>query len=326
MNANSYKIWTNASFPEDANAFLREKSQCHTWLTSATTSSLNLVTSPADPKLAEASIAFGQPDASQLMQLKNIRWVHLTSAGYTAYDRDDLRDWFRSNGTALTTSSGVYDEPCAQHVVSMLMAFARQLPYSLRTQHEDRSWPAATRRANSFLLSGQRVVIFGFGEIGKRLAELLSPFQMQLVGVRRNPRGDESIPIVSIDQSCDLLGNADHIINVLPANESTNGFFHEGVIRRMKPGAFFYNIGRGSTVSQEALIQALNDQHLAGAYLDVTSPEPLPPDHPLWFAKNCFITPHTAGGFREEMLGLVEHFLSNLERYSSGLPLLNRVI
>ncbi|HMB29898.1 MAG TPA: NAD(P)-dependent oxidoreductase, partial [Blastocatellia bacterium] len=93
-----------------------------------------------------------------------------------------------------------------------------------------------------------------------------------------------------------------------------------------KPGAIFYNIGRGSTVDQEALLAALERGSLAGAYLDVTTPEPLPPDHPLWSAPSCFITPHSAGGQMREQHDLVEHFLENLRRFAGGRELLDRIV
>jgi phosphoglycerate dehydrogenase-like enzyme len=94
----------------------------------------------------------------------------------------------------------------------------------------------------------------------------------------------------------------------------------------MKSDAVFYNIGRGQTVDQAALAEALNGGRLAGAYLDVTDPEPLPAGHALWTARNCYITPHTAGGHEDEFERLVRHFLENLARYERGEPLRDRVI
>jgi phosphoglycerate dehydrogenase-like enzyme len=119
---------------------------------------------------------------------------------------------------------------------------------------------------------------------------------------------------------------ADHVVNLLPGNQSTAGYFNEDKFRLMKPGALFYNVGRGSTVDQVALLAALERGSLGGAYLDVTTPEPLPPDHPLWSAPNCFITPHSAGGTVSEQHEQVEHFLENLRRYAAGIELLNRII
>jgi phosphoglycerate dehydrogenase-like enzyme len=124
----------------------------------------------------------------------------------------------------------------------------------------------------------------------------------------------------------DALGRADHVVNILPDNASTRGYFSAARLARMKPGARFYNIGRGTTVDQGALIAFLESGHLASACLDVTDPEPLPPDHPLWTAPNCFLTPHSAGGHANEDERLVRHFLSNLAAFERGEPLADRVI
>ena len=94
----------------------------------------------------------------------------------------------------------------------------------------------------------------------------------------------------------------------------------------MQPGALFYNVGRGTTVDQTALINHLTSGHLGVAYLDVMDPEPLPSDHPLWVTPNCFITPHTAGGHLHEDVSLVVHFLENLRRWEQGEPLLDRIV
>jgi len=208
----------------------------------------------------------------------------------------------------------------------MMMAFARQLPKSLTTQIADRHWSAVERRAKSFLLNGQIAIIVGFGEIAVRLCELLAPFQMQMIGVRRRIRGGEPIRMINQSQLFDFLPLADHVINLLPANASSSNFFGATEFATMKQEAYFYNIGRGATVDQGSLESALRMGTLAGAYLDVTSPEPLPNDHPLWTTPNCYITPHTAGGYNDEMMGLVNHFEANLRRFLDGIPLLNQVI
>ncbi len=326
MNMRQFTIWTNARLPEEAAERLCKSVAPHRLLYATEMSSLNLSASPPDLQLAEADIAFGQPDTQQIIRSPKLRWIHLTTAGYTPYDRSDLRDELRSRDAVMTSSSGVYDEPCAQHVLAMMMAFARQLHDSYAAQATDRSWLAAERRRKSFLLNGQTALICGFGEIAIRLCELLAPFRMTLIGVRRRARGNELVHIIDESQLVDFLPQADHVINLLPANVTTSGYFDAHKLQLMKPGAYFYNIGRGATVDQVELEHALRLGKLAGAYVDVMTPEPLPPDHALWNTPNCLITPHSAGGFGGEMMGLVDHFLENLQRFTQGTQLLNRII
>lgn len=281
-----------------------------------------LVVSKEPP--SDAEVAFGQPAPEVLLRLPSLRWAQVSSAGYTRYDRDEFRDALKAKGAALTNSSSVFDDPCAQHLVAMMLAFARQLPQALLEQTGGRDWSGERRRLDSFLLQEGRLLIVGYGAIARRVVELLTPFRMDIVAVRRNVRGDEAVPTHAIDRLDDLLPQADHVANILPANDSTNGLFDAERFARMKPGAFFYNIGRGTTVDQNALLGALS--RLGGAYLDVTDPEPLPEEHPLWTAPKTFITPHSAGGHRGEEHRLVRHFLDNLARYRRGETLRNRVV
>jgi phosphoglycerate dehydrogenase-like enzyme len=326
VNAVVLNIWTNAEFPPEPTDLLQAGVGGHRLIRAGSTSSLNLVSAPRDPLLEGAEVAFGQPDVDQLFEPSQLKWIHLTTAGYTKYDRDDLRESFRQRGIVMTNSSSVYAEPCAQHALAMIMCFARQLIMSYDEQRSDRAWSYVDIRARSRLLGGQTVILYGYGAIARRLSELLAPLRVKLVGVRRQPRGDELIPTVSLADHLDWLKQADHVINILPASDQSRHFFDATMLGHLKPTAYFYNIGRGATVEQLALIQALQESRIAGAYLDVTDPEPLPSDHPLWSAPNCLITPHTAGGYREEMFGLVSHFLENLNRYDQGLELVDRII
>lgn len=326
MSQQILTVWTNAQFPEEVTQRLIEGVTPHRLVRATELSASNLASGKGDPALGEADIAFGQPDAAQVMTLDKLRWVHLTSAGYTAFDREELRAALRGRGAQLTNSSAVYDDPCAQHVLALMMAEARRLPSALQIQKTDRTWPSARLRSESRLLNGQTALIFGFGAIALRLSELLAPFRMNLIGVRREVKGDEPIKIISEKSVGEYLPEADHVINVLPANASTALYFDVAKFSLMKPEAVFYNIGRGTTVDQAALLDSLRAGKFAAAYLDVSDPEPLPAEHPLWTAPNCFISPHTAGGHHTEMTRLVEHFLANLRRFSAGESLINRVI
>ena len=237
-----------------------------------------------------------------------------------------MRTALRERRAALTTSSAVFAEPCAQHALALLLAQARQLPAAMLNQHGDRGWPKASMRGESVLLRRQQILLVGFGAIALRLTELLRPFDVQIKAVRRSPRGDEPIPTHPQAELERLLPEADHVIDLLPGNAETTGFFDAARLAACKPGAIFYNLGRGTTVNQDALRAALDRGQLRAAYLDVTDPEPLPPGHPLWSTPGCVITPHSAGGHQDEYQRLVEHFLANLRRHERGEALRDRVI
>ena len=276
--------------------------------------------------LQTADIAFGYPDAQTVSECEQLRWVHLHFAGYTTFDHDNVKQALTRRGTALTNSSAVYDEPCAQHLLAMIMALARGLPAALDDQRGNKSWPMLAVRSKLPLLNGQTVLILGFGAIARRLVELLLPLKMNLVAVRREVRGDESVPVVPVSAVHAWLPRADHIVNILPANEDSHHFLNAERLASLKRGAIVYNIGRGSTLDQNALMRELRGGRIAAAYLDVTEPEPLPPDHPLWETPNCFITPHTGGGHVTEKQRQVDHFLDNLRRFEKGEALHNRVL
>lgn len=275
--------------------------------------------------LRTADIAFGFPDAQAVADCARLRWVHLGSAGYTSFDRDDIKQALTERGIILTNSSDVYAEPCAQHLLAMITSVARGLPTALDIQRDEKSWPAFAMRSTARLLNEQTVLILGFGAIARRLTELLLPLKMNLNAVRREIRGDEPIPIIKLAAVDQFLGIADHVVNILPANEQTRNFLSAERLAKLKRGAIVYNIGRGTTLDQTALIKELSSGRIAAAYLDVTDPEPLPPDHPLWATPNCYITAHVAGGCDQEKNRQVKHFLDNLRRFEQGEPLRNRV-
>jgi phosphoglycerate dehydrogenase-like enzyme len=324
MTSSPLAIWCNLQLPGRALAALQSGLGGHRLVRAAQSTTCFQPIGRHDPALAEADVAFGQPEADQCVASARLRWVHLASAGYTTFAGDDVRAQFIARGVPLTNSSLVYDEPCAQHALAFMLAEARQLPGSIRDQATTRAWNTPPTRAASFLLKGQTVLLVGYGAIAKRLADLLAPFGLNLIGFRRRPRGDAPIEVHPMAALGAWLPRADWVIDILPAAGDTVGFFDGKRFAAMKPGAIFINIGRGATVDQTALLAALRG-HLRAAYLDVTSPEPLPPEHPLWSAPNCIITPHVAGGHEDENDRLVAHFLANLDRFVRGQALAGRV-
>jgi phosphoglycerate dehydrogenase-like enzyme len=317
-------IWTNAFLTNSAEALLIGATASHRLIIAGKTDHV-LDVGVLDPRIFEAEIVFGQPDPEAVIRSSKLRWLHLSSAGYARYDTAEIRDSLRNHSAIMTNSSNVYDEPCAEHLMAWLLADARQLYPSYENQRVARGWPQNELRVNIRLLANQTIFIVGYGAIGRRLAELLAPYPVRVIGHRRKPQPGASIRIVGPVELWDTLAEADHVVNILPDSTQTRGFFDAQRLRRIKAGARYYSIGRGTTTDQEALATTLASGHLSAAYLDVTDPEPLPPDHPLWSVPNCYITPHTGGGYANESLRIAEHFVENLRRYERAEELVNRV-
>ncbi|HEY8746472.1 MAG TPA: NAD(P)-dependent oxidoreductase, partial [Tepidisphaeraceae bacterium] len=257
-------IWCNAKLSEPAMAELQAAVTPHRLLLAPTLNASNLAAGQIDPRLAQADIAMGQPDPDQIIDLPNVRWTHLTTAGYTRYDTEKFRTSMKNRGSVLTNSSMVYDEPCAEHIMAMLMAVCRRLPHCEADQITSQSWHSADHRRQSRLMESQTVLILGFGAIARRLVELLAPFKINIMAIRREVRGDEPVRTFSYTQLAELLPQADHVLNVLPANAETEGMFNADHFGAMKPTAYFYNIGRGSTVDKIALRTVLETHRIAG--------------------------------------------------------------
>jgi phosphoglycerate dehydrogenase-like enzyme len=324
MRSATLTVWCNLRLPDRALAMLWAGLGPHRLVRAAEMPLYNQPLGRTDPLLPEADVVFGQPEVDQCLASTRLLWVHLASAGYTTFASADARAALVARGIPVTASSSIYDEPCAQHALAYMLAEARQLPRSMRDQATTQAWNTQPTRAASFLLKGQTVLLVGYGAIAKRLVQLLAPFEFQVVGFRRRPRGDESIAVRPVAELDAWLPRADYVIDILPAAAETADFFDECKFAAMRRGAIFINIGRGTTVEHAHLRTALHG-HLRAAYLDVTSPEPLPPDHPLWSEPNCFITPHVAGGHADEYERLVSLFLENLDCFLRGQPLMGRV-
>ena len=321
---NELTIWANPFLTQSAKEYLTDATRQHRLVFGEKTDHV-LDPSSGDPRMQDAEVVFGQPDPATVVQSRKLRWIHLSSAGYAPYDTPEFRSGLKPLSAILTNSSGVFDEPCAQHLMAWLLADARQLYPSYDNQRESRAWPQNDLRANARLLAGQTILIVGYGAIGRRLAELLAPYSVRVIGYRRSPQPESPIRVVGPEKLQPAMAEADHVINILPQSEETQSFFNAARLRQIKQGARYYTIGRGATTDQEALLACLNSGHLSAVYLDVTTPEPLPSDHPLWSAPNCFITPHTGGGHADETLRIVKHFVHNLHRFERGESLIDRV-
>jgi len=283
-----------------------------------------LASSSRSEECMASDIAFGQPAPLDVIESTSLKWVHLTSAGYTAFDRQDMADALTARGAVLTNSSSVYNDPCAQSVLAFMLSHSRRLGACADFQAKQ-EWGYNALRSTMRILRGDKVLLVGYGAIARRLSELLAPFRVEINGLRRTVSGDEPVSTYPISRLDEHLAWADHVVNILPLNPTTKLIFQRREFELMKPGAVFYNIGRGDTVDQPALISALESEHLSAAYLDVCSPEPLPAGDPLWSTKNLFLAPHLGGGMQNELQVLLDHFVENHRRFVSDEELLDRI-
>jgi len=259
-----------------------------------------------------------------LDRAERLHWYHMGAAGV---EQVINQEGFRDRNLTLTNSSGIAAPNMAEHAMALMLAFARMLPTLERSQRE-RHWQDWEAGLKSFELGGQTVVLAGLGAIGQEIAQRAKAFGMRVIGVRRSAGGevpahvDEVVAIEALDAA---LAQADHVINTLPFTPDTAKLFDADRIAAMKPGAYFYNLGRGTTVDEPALIAALESGHLAGAGLDVTDPEPLETDSPLWAMENVIITAHTSGNSPMVRERLTELCIEQIRRYRAGERLLNIV-
>jgi len=321
------KIYIDFAVTPVIRELLKEGTSGHQLIFSKSPATSVLFKAEWDPQLETVDIFFGQPDPETIDKISKLKWIQISTSSITRYDNPEFRNQVAERTIAVSNSASVYNEACAVHTLSFMLAQARQLPVGLNTYTDIGTDTWYNLRHSCIPLQDQTVLILGYGTIGMRLAELLRPLNMNVIAYRRKIRGDEGVQVITGDKLDSALAQeADHIVNILPESAETNHFFNSDRFTTIKPGAVFYNIGRGTTVNQDALLDALRSGHLKAAWLDVTDPEPLPKDHPLLTQPNCFITPHVAGGHPDEAKTLVRHFLRNLKRFVQSEPLLDQVM
>jgi phosphoglycerate dehydrogenase-like enzyme len=260
--------------------------------------------------LGEIEVSFGFPPPEWLARMPALRWAQAGWAGVGGALTPEVLAH-----RAVYTAAHIHAEPIAEHLFAMLLAFTRGLPTAMRQQEEHR-WagygPADT-------LPGKTLGLLGVGAIGRRAAELGAAFGMRVLGLRRTGNPAPSVErMFTPEEKAELLPLCDVVMNTLPLTPCTERFLGPAEFALLKPGALLFNIGRGKTIDTAALIEALHSGRLAGAGLDVTDPEPLPPDHPLWDAPNVIITPHNSGGHADNAERVAALFLANLRRYLAG--------
>jgi phosphoglycerate dehydrogenase-like enzyme len=241
-----------------------------------------------------------------------LRWVHTASAGVDRL----IFDGMVASDVAVTNSRGVFDTPMAEYVLSLVLAYAKDLPTTLRLQ-DGGQW----RHRETESVVGTTAVVVGGGPIGAAIARLLRAvgIRVRLVGrgAREGVHAASELPV--------LLDDCDWLVLAAPLTAQTRGLVNADLLARLPTSARLINVGRGPLIVQDDLVDALSAGRLAGAALDVFETEPLPPGHPLWTLPGVIVSPHMSGdvlGWRD---ALVELFADNLARYRAGEPLLNVV-
>jgi phosphoglycerate dehydrogenase-like enzyme len=245
-----------------------------------------------------------------------LRWVQLPTMGYDPVELHGV-----PAGVAVTTAGDAYAPTVAEHALTLLLALVRRLPEAVRNAEQHR-WDQSGATAIG-TLHGATIAVVGFGNIGREIAVRLRGFGARVVAVTRSGRPDPlADEVIAADRLHDALARADAAVLAVPLNAQTRHLIDARALAALRPHALLINIARGGVVDQTALTAALTEGRLGGAGLDVTDPEPLPPDDPLWTLPNALITPHVAGYGGDvaprRILALVER---NLRNFIDGRPL-----
>lgn len=253
-----------------------------------------------------------------------LRWLQLPYAGA---EHCVSLPAIRERDILVTNAQRVYGPEMAEHVMAMILALTRGLNVYILAQ-ETGTWNRGlVPEERLWELDGKTLLVVGLGGIGTEVARLGHSMGMTVLATRNSSRkGPSFVSYVGLaDELLALTERADIVVNAAPLTPATTAMFDEAFFSTMKPGSYFINVGRGRSVVTADLMSALRDGRLAGAGLDVTDPEPLPPDHPLWRMPGVIVTPHVAAGsdLRSERLWIVMR--ENLRRYAAGERMLSVV-
>ncbi|WP_273819301.1 MULTISPECIES: D-2-hydroxyacid dehydrogenase [Pseudomonas] len=265
---------------------------------------------------ADCPVWLGQPDlmASLLRQGHRPQWLQSTWAGITPLLAEGLPRNYR-----LTRAVGIFGQLMAEYVLTYMLGHEREVLARLVSQVE-RKWDNRTGLG----LAGRKVLIVGAGDIGQSVAQFLQPFGVELYGIASEAR--EQAPFIRVDGLEALgerVGEVDYVVNLLPNTPATHDLYDAAMFKRFKPTGLFINAGRGVSVVDADLVQALKEGHLAGAVIDVCRQEPLPQRHPFWTAWGLLLTGHSSAPTSPPMM--VQLFVENLRAYQASQPLRGEV-
>ncbi len=270
---------------------------------------------------ADAIVGYCSEDL--VASAESLVWIQILTAGA---ERCLAVDEVASGEILLTNMQKMVSPVIGEHAIAMMLSLTRGLAQQAKSM-PDGEWNRSIGDDIGMLsVDGKTVLVVGLGGIGRASAKRAAALGMRVIATRNSSRsGPDYVDYVGLsDELLELAAQADVVINALPLTTETEGLFDKAFFDAVKPGVFFVNVARGRSVVTDDLVDALSDGRVAGAGLDVTDPEPLPPDHPLWRMPNVIITPHIAwyGNNRERQPALM---LENIRRFIAGEPLLNVV-
>lgn len=281
------------------------------------------IEAPTREDMAWAEVIVGFPAVPRLAEAERLKWVQIPWSGADGYaDHPDF-----PGHVVLTNATGAFGRPIAEYAFSAVFSLMRRFHQYRDNQHKH-LWQ---RMGDEMTPTGKHVLVMGAGDIGTNVAQLFKKFDCRVTGVRRVAREKPACfdEMLTLEQAESVLPEADVVVCAMPNTPLTRGYFTQERLNMLKPTAIFVNVGRGSIVDHDALARALQAGRIYGAALDVTSPEPLPAEHPLWDCENLLLTPHISGQTFQGLKGKEEFFFAlcreNLELYREGRPLKNRV-
>ena len=271
--------------------------------------------------LADARVATGITIEADLLEAAE----RLELFGCTFAGTDHVpMDAFAERGVAVTNAGGIHAPGIAEQAIGNILAFTRRLHEGWRRKR-NREW----RHFQSGELTDSTVTVIGLGSIGQAVVQRLQGFEVETIGVRYTPeKGGPTDEVVGFDEDAihDALSRSEHVVVACPLNEMTRGLIGEAELATMPPDAVLVNTARGPIVDTDALVSALRWNGIRGAALDVTDPEPLPEDHPLWNLENCLVTPHTGGHTPCHWERLADIVAENVARLDAGEELENQIL
>lgn len=280
-------------------------------------------TPEAKAKLASIDAAIGVCSADLLNAAKSIQWIQLVTAGV---ENCVSVPAVKQRNILVTNMQRISGPIIAEHTIAMTLALTRGLHLFIPAQTKG-EWSRGLRAGRMSVVEGKTMLVVGLGGIGTEVAKRAHALGMKVTATRASGRtGPDFVSYVGLpDELHKLASEADFIVNTAPLTPETKGIFNAELFGKMKPTAYLVNVARGGSVVTSDLIEALENNKIAGAALDVTDPEPLPPGHPLWKAPNLIITPHVSSGSDLGQDAQLQVVRENLRRYVTGDKMLSVV-